>query len=488
MILLWLAAGTLLALRDQGAGAGAGGGKRAGGSGFSGILRPAVLPVLGYVLAAGAAAAAATAGAEAGGVAAAADVMGRPGLTGGLSVTLAAAAGFFLILSSPPPSGGSREPETGDTAGEWAAGAVLAAALLLPSSPAARMLALTPLLRFGFGLVFRIIPVRLSESRPRQVLGRMSWIPAAAAAALSAGAAAGGVYAADPVGSTGAFTGTALMAASIAAAAVRVLFHLEEGYRRLSALGRMVPSSMRRGLLSSYAIYYLVPLRTARMARFYKALLPGAALAWDVGAHLGNRSRVWLNLGWKVRAFEPQPACAALLENWFGDCPRFSLSRCAVGERAGTARLRISGRHPTLSSVSEDWVERMERHPLFNGISWSEQINVEQISLREAETGGGTPDFLKVDVEGGEAAVLRGLGGLPKSLSFEILPADRGNALVCVNILASKGRWEWNVALRESFRFLFPAAVDLETISKWITGLSDSQPSGDIYARLIDEN
>ena len=76
----------------------------------------------------------------------------------------------------------------------------------------------------------------------------------------------------------------------------------------------------RRPLLSRVAgigrslITYYGPIwRRRRMEGFYRQFLHAGDLAFDIGAHVGNRVRVFRRLGARVIAIEPQPDFVAVL-------------------------------------------------------------------------------------------------------------------------------------------------------------------------------
>ena len=54
------------------------------------------------------------------------------------------------------------------------------------------------------------------------------------------------------------------------------------------------------------------------MRRFYRPFVPAGGLAFDIGAHTGNRLHAFLALGARVVAVEPQPELVARLERRFG--------------------------------------------------------------------------------------------------------------------------------------------------------------------------
>jgi hypothetical protein len=52
----------------------------------------------------------------------------------------------------------------------------------------------------------------------------------------------------------------------------------------------------------------------ASRLRFYGAFVSAGDLVFDVGAHVGNRTAVFLELGARVVAVEPQAQCVAELQ------------------------------------------------------------------------------------------------------------------------------------------------------------------------------
>ena len=73
------------------------------------------------------------------------------------------------------------------------------------------------------------------------------------------------------------------------------------------------------GLVISLAMYYWQPGKLKQLRRFFRTYLPPNALCFDLGAHLGNRTKVWRQLGATVVAIEPQASCLQYLERRFGD-------------------------------------------------------------------------------------------------------------------------------------------------------------------------
>jgi FkbM family methyltransferase len=240
----------------------------------------------------------------------------------------------------------------------------------------------------------------------------------------------------------------------------------------------------RLGLLRSEAIYFWKPFTRRRMRRFYARFVGPDALVFDVGAHVGSRSRAFLDLGARVVAVEPQPACAAYLrKRWAGES-RFTLVAAAVGAQPGRAGLHVNRLNPTISTLSPArWRAAMAavaRQPE----RWDLHLKVEVTTLDRLIDAYGVPDFCKLDVEGFEAQALAGLTRALPALSFEFVSIDKAAALVCLERLRVLGAYRFNWSLRERLRLESPDWVEAPRVARMLAGLGSAVVSGDIYARL----
>lgn len=238
------------------------------------------------------------------------------------------------------------------------------------------------------------------------------------------------------------------------------------------------------GIIRSLAIYYGIPLKLRHMKAFYGRFIASGSLCFDIGAHVGNRIRAWTELGARVVAVEPQPSCLSLLARLYGKNPAVTLVSRAAGSRPGCAPLHICETSPTLSTLSSDWITKVSRASIFKGISWGESLDVEVTTLDELITEYGKPTFTKIDVEGYELEVLKGLSQPLESLSFEYLPADIETALSCIERLSSLGNYNFNVSTVETMRLLWPQWGDSNAIDEYLRGQTRNGRSGDVYARL----
>lgn len=240
---------------------------------------------------------------------------------------------------------------------------------------------------------------------------------------------------------------------------------------------------MSWGLLRSILIYYN-PLRLWRLPSFYAPFVPTGALCFDIGAHVGNRVWAWSRLGATVVAVEPQAICFQFLSRWYGKKENVTLLKKGVGANAGTQPLFISSRTPTVTTFSASWIATVQQIDSFAGVQWNEKSTIEMITLDEMIAQFGVPAFCKIDVEGYEFEVLRGLSYPLPALSLEYIPAMMNTVFDCLDQLERLATYEYNWSVAESHRWQKPEWMPAQTIRQQFAQMSTHAPSGDLYARL----
>jgi FkbM family methyltransferase len=171
-------------------------------------------------------------------------------------------------------------------------------------------------------------------------------------------------------------------------------------------------------------------LLARRRQRFERSLMAPGDLVFDVGANVGDRTAGYRRLGARVVAVEPQSECVAALRRRFADDGDVTVVAAGLGAAPGTAEIAICSAAPVLSTMSTQWQEGR-----FADYTWDRTETVAVRTLDELLAEHGIPTFCKIDVEGFEAEVLRGLSQPLPALSLEWTFEGLDRARECLDLL-----------------------------------------------------
>jgi FkbM family methyltransferase len=219
-------------------------------------------------------------------------------------------------------------------------------------------------------------------------------------------------------------------------------------------------------------LYHRLQEDRARLRPF----VPRDGLAFDIGANRGDMSALYQDLGARVIAVEPVPQLAALIRRRF----KATVEQAAVGSQPGTGELRL-GRDVNHSTMSSAYGAR------FGERLTEETISVRVTTLDQLMERHGVPDFIKIDVEGFEPEVLRGLTHQIRALSFEFQYDLLDQAEECLRILGRLGDYGFRFAenlLTGSTRLWPDQPTDARTVVDRIRETMSPSSYGDVYAVL----
>ncbi|SDO16634.1 FkbM family methyltransferase [Vreelandella arcis] len=239
------------------------------------------------------------------------------------------------------------------------------------------------------------------------------------------------------------------------------------------------------GITRSLFIYWR-PGRQKGLRRLYQPFIVPGKPAFDIGAHLGDRSAAFHALGAQVVALEPQPELA----KWFKrmvTTSKVTLLPLAAGPAAGVAEIAISAGNPTLSTLATEWREQIgKRNAGFSQVRWEQHLQVPVTTLDQLISDYGEPSFIKVDVEGFEAEVLAGLSCPVAALSVEFVAGALQVSHDCVSHLSRLGDYRYNAVSGEQRHFRWIKWQSPQAITQWLNAGADALPSGDLYACRAD--
>jgi FkbM family methyltransferase len=239
------------------------------------------------------------------------------------------------------------------------------------------------------------------------------------------------------------------------------------------------------GVLRSLTTYYGQPWRWRRRRAFYAQFIRPGSLCMDVGSHVGDRIRTWLDLGARVVAVEPQPRFLRLLRAGYGGREEVVLLGIGLSDVPGPRTLHVSTRTPTVSTFSADWIQDVQRDVRFQRIEWDRQLRVEVDTLDHLIQRFGEPAFCKIDVEGHELNVLQGLSRPLPALSFEYIPVASRRASACIDRLSELGAYEFRRSPVETMRWMDPGWLSALEMKQALQEMPPTACSGDVYAQLV---
>ena len=201
---------------------------------------------------------------------------------------------------------------------------------------------------------------------------------------------------------------------------------------------------------SLYDIYWSLAdaslLRRIRSElNFYRSLLGGlhrGDLIFDIGANHGSKTDIFLRLGARVVAVDPDEKNKSILEEKF---LRYRLRpkpveivQKAVSDTNRVETMWIDTPGSALNTFSRKWVEtlRADNTRFGHTLRFAQRQTVPATTLEDLFVKYGRPFFIKIDVEGYELMVLRGMRQKVPYVSFEVnLPEFRQEGLECIALL-----------------------------------------------------
>jgi FkbM family methyltransferase len=219
------------------------------------------------------------------------------------------------------------------------------------------------------------------------------------------------------------------------------------------------------------------------MGAFYSQFFQVGDVVFDLGANQGEYAEVLAGEGARVVAVEPNSAFAARLQAFAREAdihPVFA----AIGDTPGTAVLNVCS-EPGLSTLVDPSIEWIEESPDYETVSWTHTLEVPVTTLDLLARDFGEPEYVKIDVEGFEIKVLRGMTFRPRYLSFEFGARRKDASFECLVHLGAR-RYEFRPIVGREYRFATPEWMSLAEATDWLAAFSVEQAEyGDMFAHRL---
>jgi FkbM family methyltransferase len=189
-------------------------------------------------------------------------------------------------------------------------------------------------------------------------------------------------------------------------------------------------------------------------------------VAFDVGANVGDYTSLILDEGRRagcavdVHAFEPSPVAAAQLRRRVAAEAAVRVAEVALADRAGEGTLHDGAAGSSHASLYE------RRLPPSVGAGVA-RVPLQRLDEYLGRHGVARVDLLKLDTEGSELAVLRGLGDRLDPAVVDVIQFEYGGTTRDAGV-ALRDLHELLVARGYCFTKLFPAALEVRAYQEWM--------------------
>ena len=171
--------------------------------------------------------------------------------------------------------------------------------------------------------------------------------------------------------------------------------------------------------------------------RFYHQLIrdAGAGLVIDVGANAGEKAIIFAEVADRVLCVEPSPAAVRALQARFAGSGKITIVGKGAGAQPGSLPFHMFDDDDCYNTFSSKWAASLSAP---DGSSTQAKkvtsiVEVPVVTLDALIEELGVPSYIKIDVEGFELEVLKGLSRSVRLVSIECnLPQFTQETLDCI--------------------------------------------------------
>jgi FkbM family methyltransferase len=167
-----------------------------------------------------------------------------------------------------------------------------------------------------------------------------------------------------------------------------------------------------------------IGLTLMKLKVFYQELFQGEkpSLIFDIGANVGDHTLIFSSLSTKVISVEPDFTNIQVLRSRLRNKRNVEVLDFAIADVSGERVFNVISEGNPFNSLSDKWVKILsdDQQTRFQEIATTDKkIIVKTLTLTDLFKKYGTPDYIKIDVEGFEWQVVSQLDRKIPILSFE---------------------------------------------------------------------
>ncbi|MBA4057530.1 MAG: hypothetical protein C0490_22635 [Marivirga sp.] len=206
---------------------------------------------------------------------------------------------------------------------------------------------------------------------------------------------------------------------------------------------------------------------------FYKSIIKDpAAIVFDIGANVGDKSLLFSKYSQLVIALEPDIDNFRLLLRRFLSNSKIRVINSAVGNKIGKEVFYVSLPGSPANTLSAKWkgiLEDASANRWSKSLEFSNTYEVEVTTLDSLIARYGSPYFIKIDVEGYEKLVLEGLTKTIPIISLEAnFPDFRDETISCIKqIKLISNNTSFNV-VDDKLDFFWPENRGYDFMNDWL--------------------
>ena len=219
-----------------------------------------------------------------------------------------------------------------------------------------------------------------------------------------------------------------------------------------------------------------------KQMRIYSQFIKTGDFCFDIGANVGNVTDTFLKLGARVVCVEPQERCIRILTRRFGRSSKVILVPKGLSDSAAEAEIWTCDNNDAIATMSPRWMTAVRDSGRLH-FRWSKRQKVSVITLDALIREYGAPTLCKIDVEGFELRVLRGLSRPLPYIAFEFHEELMEDAKACADYIQSLGLCEFNYSTDRSLGLCLDAWLPLGEAFALISAAMGPLAWGDIFAR-----